>query len=548
MLTSRRHLLLLMLSAGLALAGCKEKTATPLDLRIVLDPGPRLVEVAAMMPGRAPSERLAAAVALARSLRERLSPRTGKASAHVDVRALPAEAAQAIDLVFTALEAGEAFPEAKGCSDGVEDVLVLCQLLDLTAPPGDVAQLDALMWVGTRLREDRPGALGTVAGMTIAANTVKLARARGLRPWPGVERHWVPPHFVLIAYAREAICMLDRLNAAGTEHDLAANALLARDGKALRSQRDETVRDALGLVRDPTLMLRRIRESEEKAAKSSKELVRMQALGPEPWQDIDAARQVLDAFVQESQALALAGKSATDATRAARDSAARTGSMRAGLLGSLGDALWIGRDGGGVRVLGLVAGARLHTLGLRNGDLVTELSGVTVSGPAALQAAITEAPEGVAQLSVLRRGEPMTLRFELEWTPTAGAGEAGADDPLPRSEGITPLGGDRFAVSLALRGGDVIEMLEHPTDFRMVPVLRDGGAGGLSALRLLGVRKQSLAAALGLKSGDLLAFFNGKPIDQEFLRRSFKADLRPSTMTLGVTRQGLARTLTWELR
>jgi hypothetical protein len=537
-----------LIAANVALGACKTETASPIDLRLVLDPGPRLVQVAAMMPGSAPSDRLTAAITLARGLKDHLPMRSGKASDHIDVRALPPEAAQALDLTFMALEAGETLPRA-GCSDGVEEALTLGQLLDLTAPAGDVAQLDAVMWLGTRLREDRPGALGTVAGMTLAANTVKLAEARGLKPWAGIERHWVPPHFTLIAYARESICALDRLHAAGTDHDLVANGLLARDGKALRQQRDDTVRDGLELVRDPALMVRRLAESEEQALKSSHELVRLQALGPQPWRDVEEARKVIDDYVQEARALAIASRSKSDAARAAPD--AKGGQMRAALLAALGDALWLGREGGSARILGLTAGARLHALGFRNGDLVTTVASVPVGTVDALKKAITEAPEGVAQIAVLRRGESLTLRFELEWTQTAGAGEAGDDDPLPRFEGITPAGSNIFIIGLSTAAPKVIDMLEYPTEFRLVPIIArggKGGKGGLAALQLFGVRKQSLAAALGLRSGDVLSTYNGKPIEQEFLRRSFKTELRPSTITLGLTRKGVARTLTWELR
>jgi len=99
-----------------------------------------------------------------------------------DLGGLDADVWRAISAVLDAYEGGETLPES-GCSASVLPVHGLSALMLETAPPGDVVQLEAALWLGERLREQVPNAIaGSAAPPPPRTSRSDCARMPTLRP------------------------------------------------------------------------------------------------------------------------------------------------------------------------------------------------------------------------------------------------------------------------------------------------------------------------------------------------------------------------------
>ena len=129
----------------------------------------------------------------------------------------------------------------------------------------------------------------------------------------------------------------------------------------------------------------------------------------------------------------------------------------------------------------------------------------------------------------------------------AGAADAPAatDAREPAADRITKLGEGRYEVDRALVR-ELVTGAARPGGMRMVPITKDGEVAGV---RVLGVKPGSVAAAIGLKTGDVLAAIDGAPIKtaQQLLDLYAKLD-QLSGVELQGTRAGKPLAIALQLR
>jgi Do/DeqQ family serine protease len=128
--------------------------------------------------------------------------------------------------------------------------------------------------------------------------------------------------------------------------------------------------------------------------------------------------------------------------------------------------------------------------GLRQGDIVTEINGRDVDDPEALRFRIATLPVGgKAQLTVLRRGQPVALALSLEPPPETPAREE------TLLQGNQPLAGTTVA--------------------NLSPALADELSLGseITGVTVITVARGSPGARLGLQARDILLSVNGSEVD-----------------------------------
>ena len=134
----------------------------------------------------------------------------------------------------------------------------------------------------------------------------------------------------------------------------------------------------------------------------------------------------------------------------------------------------------------------------------------------------------------------------LHLAGAAGSGAATHEPPPgPWADRIRPLGQDRYEVDRTLVRG-LVQGGAVPRGFMIGPAVEHGAMAGL---RVAGVRPDSLAAALGLHSGDVIAAIDGAPIRSAESVLDVYAKLDDlSHVELDVTRAGARHTIDLELR
>lgn len=142
-----------------------------------------------------------------------------------------------------------------------------------------------------------------------------------------------------------------------------------------------------------------------------------------------------------------------------------------------------------------------------------------------------------------RRGSPPRQRSQTRLSS--------ATSPRPtisrsRALPVERIGDDAFALDRQY----AIEVIENPSPETFGAQVRPVRRGlGTTGLRLLGVRRGSLYAALGLRSGDVLQGVNGRAIDgPNRLMELYQALRDEDRFALEVRRGRETRTFSYELR
>lgn len=105
-----------------------------------------------------------------------------------------------------------------------------------------------------------------------------------------------------------------------------------------------------------------------------------------------------------------------------------------------------------------------------------------------------------------RRGT-ISLLDKVATASVAGAATPAAQ-PSPFADRVKKVADDSFEVDRSLVK-ELVQTAQHPVGMRAMPAFKDGQLVGL---RFSGVTDKSIAAAIGLKSGDVLSTIDGKEI------------------------------------
>lgn len=106
------------------------------------------------------------------------------------------------------------------------------------------------------------------------------------------------------------------------------------------------------------------------------------------------------------------------------------------------------------------------------------------------------------------QGKRGTISLLDKTTATVASAATPAAAPSPFAERVKKVADDSFEVDRSLVK-ELVQTAQHPVGMRAMPAFKDGQLVGL---RFSGVTDKSIAAAIGLKSGDVLSTIDGKEI------------------------------------
>lgn len=153
-----------------------------------------------------------------------------------------------------------------------------------------------------------------------------------------------------------------------------------------------------------------------------------------------------------------------------------------------------GLDTAGGAIIARVLGKPARDAGLRVGDVIVSFEGEEVDSPRDLVAAVSRAPEGrIADIGVIRGGDPLTLQVTLGRRETAAGANPDAEDPVQEEEAENQT-------------ADHAGMVLGPLDDEARE--RTGVDAAIEGLVLLEVDPKSEAYAKGLREGDVFMQVN----------------------------------------
>jgi membrane-associated protease RseP (regulator of RpoE activity) len=233
----------------------------------------------------------------------------------------------------------------------------------------------------------------------------------------------------------------------------------------------------------------------------------------------------------------------------------------------------------GYRLTGVGVGSPLWQLGLREGDVLTQLDGQPLLGREHEVRSIWERRPSRADLTFVRDGEARTLRlhidsgsawsgsarrsaggdrFDSEREPSRGS-VASVSPRSPTAEGpLADLAADVRCVEddsperlgrCEMRRATAEVLLKSPDMFarqaRVVPAMRDGVNKGF---KLFAIRPGTLPHLLGFANGDLITSANGRELSNPTSAIDAYQSFRESaTLSITLERNGSPMTLEIEL-
>jgi membrane-associated protease RseP (regulator of RpoE activity) len=229
----------------------------------------------------------------------------------------------------------------------------------------------------------------------------------------------------------------------------------------------------------------------------------------------------------------------------------------------------------GYRLTGVGVGSPLWQLGLREGDVLTQLDGQPLLGREHEVRSTWERRPSRAELTFVRDGEARTLRLRINpgsaWSGSAWRSAAGEEpEPSRRSvasvsprsptaEGpLADLAADVRCVEddsperlgrCEMRRATAEVLLKSPDMFarqaRVVPALRGGETKGF---KLFAIRPGTLPHLLGFANGDLITSANGRELSNPTSAIDAYQSFRESaTLSITLERNGSPMTLEIEL-
>lgn len=209
----------------------------------------------------------------------------------------------------------------------------------------------------------------------------------------------------------------------------------------------------------------------------------------------------------------------------------------------------------GFKLFGIRDGSLAARLGLQNGDVATRLNDRSLAGPEPAAAALKAASEATTlRLSLLRAGQPIERRVVLDRRkpapgecpppPTPQSPPPAASEPVQKGSGLADLHCRALRCTCK---AEVRDRLLADSDLflhgaRFVPEIVQGKPMGF---RLLGVRRGSIYAHVGLQNGDLVEKIAGQPLDNpEGALAAYTQVRSRNPITVDFRRRGTAMTLT----
>jgi hypothetical protein len=174
------------------------------------------------------------------------------------------------------------------------------------------------------------------------------------------------------------------------------------------------------------------------------------------------------------------------------------------------------------------------SVGLSDGDVVRAIDGHPITTDGELLAAVRNLRVGVTRVVAEHEGRPLAVEITLAKPIELGS--------------IRALGPNRYELSreLAKQLAEEMGLFERHVEAFPVHVTKDSS---VSAVRLVAVQPDSLAAALGLQRDDLLIDLNGFPLETiERRSKAMDALLAEATLSLHLERKGKRIAITYQLR
>ena len=225
----------------------------------------------------------------------------------------------------------------------------------------------------------------------------------------------------------------------------------------------------------------------------------------------------------------------------------------------------VGEDDGAAAGEGAVvedvrAGGPAADGGVEAGDVVVEFDGERVRGTRQLTRLVRETPAGRSvPVDVLRDGDRVTLSVTPEerggaWmarTPTVDAGRFRGSVSNPRDGWVWEGNFDELEDIRSVVVGAFASLAGRAR----LGIQADAVSGQLaeyfgvsSGVLVRHVEDDTVAAAAGLRAGDVITAMDGEPVEDVATLRRRLADLEPgASFTLAVTREGAGMSLTGEL-
>jgi type II secretory pathway component PulC len=212
----------------------------------------------------------------------------------------------------------------------------------------------------------------------------------------------------------------------------------------------------------------------------------------------------------------------------------------------------------GYRLLGVVEGAPLWQLGLREGDVLTSVDGQTIVGRENELRSLWERRPVRAEIGYQREGRARTLSLRIRpggaWrssdvvttvppapsTPLVPASEPGAGIRCVAADTAESLG--RCEIELATLERLRADPASLAKQMRIIPNTRDGVEEGF---KLYGIRSSSVVSQLGLQNGDVVLAVNSQRLTSlESTMLAFGGLAKLGSFTLTVERRGVPKQLT----
>ncbi len=394
------------MSVVVSFAACGRK---PEDLRL----GERFVAAAKLAPPAADDGALMTEALSLYEPHDDVVPAAIRAlgdSGRVSLDLLDRDIARALALVLTAHEAGAALPPGD-CTTSAIGLYGIATALVATAPVGDSAQLEAALWLGQSVGEQRPSAIGAMIAVSIAEKAVARLRQSGVAPSASMAGYTPPVDLIRRVFAREALCIEQRIvSEPGSKGTRSAElALIGSELGAFVDYQRGTLAALDAAGDSPRAQIAALVKAASEAKASGSRLVSVLVLSDGLWTELDEKRTAVADY--------LAGRPAP-----ATPAAAEVQVEASDKMAESGRTLVFVGDSRGVRVLALDRAHPWYALGFRNGDLVSRFD-ETATNEAGLAAMFEGLPNGRHRAELSRHGKPVTLTFVVV---------NGSDAPRPR--------------------------------------------------------------------------------------------------------------------
>ena len=402
------------------------------------------------------------------------------------------DVARAIGMTLDAHDAGEELP-AGACADSVMGLHDLGQVLVMSAPVGDTAQLEAALWLAAeRVRKSR-SLVGVTVGLSLAKDAVERLRQDGGAPTPGMQRQRLPEDLAKTTFAREALCneqiMFKIMLGSGDRDALGID--LIKGERAELTRFLEELMSAIDKARGPGATVSALSKGFARAAESDSRLMQQLTWSGSAWEDLERARSTVEKYL------------ALDARRAEVKQPRRVVPDELGALADASDQLSLVAGKTGVRVLDLAKDHAWRRLALENGDVLMSLDGHKLF-ETTVRDSLRSLDEGTHRLVVGRRGHELTLNLIV-----GDASAYVADGPEAKPE---PQEAEPAPVERVIAKNDPVRVFRHArvADARALRLELEGSGARFtwsaetSSFIVSDVRPDTFIADLGFAPDDAL--------------------------------------------